>query len=55
MGKGIQNTDMTLNNNLKKLTGRSGLNNRISKYPFANALIRHRLKLACGHVLVSGQ
>ena len=44
-------------NNLtsKKLTDRSGLNNRISKCPSANVPIRPRLKVTCGYVLMSGQ
>ena len=40
---------------LEKLTGRSGLKNSISKYPSRNIPIRLLLKVACGHVLVSGQ
>ena len=39
----------------KKITGRSDRNNRINKYPYAKVPIRPRLKVTCIHVLVSGQ
>ena len=55
MGKGIQNTDITLTNNLKKSPVNQTSTESASRYPSANAPIRPRLKLACGHVLVSGQ